>query len=153
MVRFEIDTTVEASLETCFDLARSLSAHVESTSQTGERILERPDYDLLQLGDVVTFEARHFGIRQKLTSKIAELDFPNSFRDEMLEGAFTSFTHDHQFTVIGTNRTKMVDIVEFRAPLGLIGKLVEIIVLRYYVRKFITDRAESLKKMAENGNW
>ncbi len=71
----------------CFDLARSLSVHVQTTAKTREKIVSAHKSDLLELGDEVTFEATHLGIRQQLTSRIVEFDRPNRFVDQMVYAA------------------------------------------------------------------
>jgi ligand-binding SRPBCC domain-containing protein len=45
----------------------------------------------------VTWRAKHFGIYQKLTSKITEFDQPNYFADVMISGALREFKHGHYF--------------------------------------------------------
>lgn len=52
---------------------------------------------LLEQGDFVTWEAIHFGIKQKLTAKVILMEKPKKFVDGMIKGAFHSFTHTHQF--------------------------------------------------------
>jgi ligand-binding SRPBCC domain-containing protein len=63
----------------------------------------------------VTWRAKHFGIWQTLTSKITEFDFPNSFTDVMIKGAFKSFRHEHLFYAIN-DQTVMKDIFIFESP-------------------------------------
>ena len=121
MARIEVATLIQASPETCFDLARSMRVHEMTTAQTGERIVEvlkagrvrlteeEAGKALLELDDVVTFEARHFGIRQRLTSKIVSYNRPIEFVDAMQKGAFRSLRHIHRFEA-QNGGTKMIDI-------------------------------------------
>lgn len=51
------------------------------------------------LGQTVTFEGKHFGMRQRLTVKVTEFERPRLFVDEMIEGRFKTFKHIHEFTV------------------------------------------------------
>ncbi len=104
--------------------------------------------DLLGPGDVVTWEARHLGVRQRLTSKITEFDAPRSFEDEQIAGPFASFCHRHEFT--GRDGvTVMTDLVRYRAPFGAIGWLVERGYLDRYLRGFLERRAAHLRALAE----
>jgi hypothetical protein len=41
---------------------------------------------VMKLGDTVTWEAKHFGIKQHLTSKITAYERPYRFTDEMVQG-------------------------------------------------------------------
>ena len=139
---------MRAPLARCFDLARSVSAHLTSTEQTSERVVGNVGSDLLGPGDVVTWEATHLGVRQRLTSKITEFDPPRSFEDEQIAGPFKSFWHRHEFTTEGDS-TFMTDLVRYRAPLGLLGAFVERVYLDRYLRAFLTRRATSLRALAE----
>ena len=123
-----------------FDLARSVSLHTHSTAQTGERVVGGVMEGLLGLGDEVTWEARHLGIRQRLTSRITEFDRPRSFRDSMVAGAFRRFDHDHIFEA-SENGTRMVDRFDFDAPLGILGRLAERLFLASYMQRFLEQRA------------
>jgi ligand-binding SRPBCC domain-containing protein len=63
---------------------------------------------LISLGETVTFEGVHFGTRQRFTSKIIEFNKPFRFVDEMVEGAFKSLKHIHDFSFV-ENKTLMKD--------------------------------------------
>jgi ligand-binding SRPBCC domain-containing protein len=142
-------TTIHAPAERCFDLARSVSAHLASTAHTGERVVSSVVSDLLGPGDVVTWDAEHLGVRRRLTSKITHFDPPRSFEDEQIAGPFGSFWHRHEFK-IENDATVMTDLVIYRAPLGPIGWLVERIFLDRYLRSFLERRAAHLRALAEN---
>jgi hypothetical protein len=68
--------------------------------------------------------------------------------DEQVSGPFRRFRHEHRFATTGAS-TQMVDRVSFDAPLGLVGRAVERLVLGDYLRKLITQRNEFLKAAAE----
>lgn len=99
-----VETEIAASLEECFDRARDVNLHTDSTTGSKERIVDAPPSGMLELGDEVEFEAVHFGIRQRLRSKIVEYDRPNRFVDEMQRGAFKRLRHTHEFTATKTAR-------------------------------------------------
>lgn len=143
-----IETVIRAPIVSCFDLARDPDLHARSVAQTGERVVRRTGTGLLGLGDVVTFEARHFGVRQRLTARITRFEPPRVFEDQMLRGAFRSFTHVHAFEQTESG-TRMLDVFEYRAPLGPLGWLAERLFLTWYLRRFLTARADFLKQHAE----
>ena len=88
MAKIEISLHVAAPAARCFDLARSVDAHVRSTAATGERAVGGKTSGLLALGDEVTWRARLFGVWQELTSEITAFERPVHFRDSMVRGAF-----------------------------------------------------------------
>jgi ligand-binding SRPBCC domain-containing protein len=104
---------------------------------------------LLGAGDQVTWEATHFGIRQRLTSRITEFDPPNRFVDEMVRGAFARFRHEHQFLAV-EGGTEMVDIFDYASPLGLLGRLADGLFLRRYMAALLRERNAYLKRAAES---
>jgi ligand-binding SRPBCC domain-containing protein len=145
-----VSTEIAAGPAVCFDLARSVEAHIESTGATGERAVAGVTTGLLELGDEVTWRARHFGVTQELTSRIVAFNRPYHFRDEMVRGVFRHLVHDHHFEALPPS-TRMVDVFDFNAPLGLLGTLAERVFLTAYLRRFLTKRAEALKRLAESG--
>jgi ligand-binding SRPBCC domain-containing protein len=148
IIRTVVD--IDASAEVCFDLARSVDTHVASTRQSGERAVAGRTSGLLELGESVTWRARHFGVTQELTSRITAFDRPRHFRDEMTKGAFSRIVHDHYFEPTGAG-TRMTDVFDFAAPLGWLGTMVERVALTRYMRRLLERRNQVLKEMAEAG--
>ena len=71
-----------------------------------------------------------------------------TFRDEMTRGAFRSFTHDRRFEDRG-GVTLMVDEIDFRSPLGPLGRLFDCLFLTGYMRRLLERRCEAIKREAE----
>ena len=140
---------IRAPVERCFDLARDVDVHTQTTVHTKEKAVGGITTGLLNVGDVVTWEAVHFGIRQRLTAKITEMNSPYMFKDIMVKGAFHSFTHTHEFIEID-NGTIMIDRFNYKSPFGPIGIIVDKLFLEKYMRKFIVNRARALKQIAES---
>ena len=44
----------------------------------------------------------------------------------------------------------MVDVFDFTAPLGPLGTLVDRLILTAYLRRFLENRAQALKQLAES---
>ncbi len=149
MPTIELITEINAPIETVFNLSRSIDLHMESTKQTGERAIAGHTSGLIELNENVTWRAKHFGIWQNLTVKITVFDLPNLFVDEMVSGAFKSFTHEHHFTSIDDNHTIMRDVFVFQSPLGLLGKLANRLVLKKYMTELLAERNRVIKVTAE----
>src|ERR1700731_686805 len=107
-------TRIDAAIEVCFDLARSIELPIESTKGTNERAVAGVTSGLIGLGQEVTWEATHLGVRQKLTSRITAFDRPRHFRDSQVQGPFRRFDHDHYF-VAESETTVMKDVFDFTA--------------------------------------
>ena len=120
-----------------------------STKQTGEQAIAGRTSGLIELGETVTWRAKHLGIWQTLTSKITEFDYPNSFTDEMVKGAFKSLRHEHLFYALN-NQTLMKDIFQFESPYGRLGDMVNFIFLGWYMNRLLKKRNIVIKQAAEN---
>ena len=71
MATIVVETRIRAPIELCFDLARDVGAHAESAAFSSERVVEPGrTQGLLELGDLVAFEGRHFGITQRFVARI-----------------------------------------------------------------------------------
>jgi hypothetical protein len=65
----KLETYIQAPIELCFDLFRDIDLHQSTSSKTKERAIAGRTSGLIELGEEVTFEAVHFGIKQKLTTQ------------------------------------------------------------------------------------
>ncbi|MCM3576262.1 SRPBCC family protein [Mesobacillus subterraneus] len=140
---------IHAPIQVCFDLARNVDIHTQTTSKTKESAVGGVTEGLLEEGDTVTWEAVHFGVKQRLTAKVTLMERPKKFVDIMVKGAFHSFVHTHQFLEKGEG-TIMIDEFQYKSPFGPIGVLADKLFLERYMRNFIVSRAEALRDIAEN---
>lgn len=83
-----------------------------------------------------------------MTSRIVEFDRPERFVDEMQEGPFESWRHEHRYEVT-SGSTRMIDEVTSRSPAGIVGRVVDRPFLRRYMIDLISQRAEHLRSVAE----
>jgi ligand-binding SRPBCC domain-containing protein len=145
-----VETEIKAPPALCFDLKRSVELHLTSTGDSGERAVAGVTSGLIGDGQEVTWSAKHFGIRQQLTSRITAFDRPRHFRDSLVRGAFARFDHDHYFEP-HDGGTKMIDVFDYAAPLGLLGRLAERLVPYRYMRGLLIERGLGIKTVAESG--
>jgi ligand-binding SRPBCC domain-containing protein len=143
-----LKTLISAPIGQCFDLSRDIDLHVQSMQPSGEQAITGKLSGVINLGESVTWRAKHFGIYFEMTNKITALEYPNSFTDEMIKGPFKKLHHQHLFKTIGT-QTDMTDIFEFEAPLGILGWLVEELFLTRYMKQLLIKRNEVIKRDAE----
>jgi ligand-binding SRPBCC domain-containing protein len=126
-----------------FDLARSVDVHKDSMAHSREEAVGGVTSGLLSLGQEVTWRAWHFGIPLQMTSRITEMASPGYFVDEQVKGPFRRFRHVHEFSQ-DSSGTIMVDRIEFAAPFGPLGRLVERLVLARYLKNLIETRNRHL---------
>lgn len=143
-----LETKINAPAETCFDLMRDIRLHTETTSQTDEKAVAGVTDGMIALGQTVTFEGKHFGMRQRLTVKVVEFERPNLFVDEMTEGTFKAFKHIHEFEP-SESGTLMRDTLVWTSPFGILGRVVDILLLEPHLRGLVNRRNLMLKQIAE----
>ena len=152
MITLTETTLIAAPIARCFDLARSVEVHLAGNTHFGEQAVAKAGATtgLLALGDTVTWRARHFLIRQRLTSRITAFEPPTYFQDTMLRGAFHSMQHDHYFRTLADGQTEMRDVFRFAAPIPLLGRIAEELVLRRYMQSLLHERNAVIKQIAES---
>lgn len=143
MPAFRVVTDIAAPPAACFDLSRSIDLHLESMIASGEKAVAGVTSGLIAAGEEVSWEARHFGILWRMTSRIVEFDPPHRFVDEMVRGPFAAFRHEHQFDPAGAG-CQMTDIITFRmalAPANLPAGL--------YLKRLMRIRNAAIRQAAE----
>ncbi|QNK78212.1 SRPBCC family protein [Winogradskyella sp. PAMC22761] len=152
MQRIELKTEIKADRNIVFDLSRSIDLHKISTEQTNEEAIAGKTSGLIGMNESVTWRAKHFGIYQKLTSKITEFDRPKHFADEMVKGAFKEFKHEHHFAELNGG-TLMTDFFDYESPFGILGKIADNLFLKKYMTELLTERNRIVKEFAESEKW
>lgn len=142
-VYFECTTRTSTPKSELFDRARNIETHKDSMAKSREEAVGGRTSGLITLGEEVTWRAWHFGVPLKMTSRITEMQPPDYFVDEQVKGPFRRFRHIHEFSQDSTGTT-MVDRIEFVAPFGPLGRLVEKLVLARYLRNLIETRNRHL---------
>jgi ligand-binding SRPBCC domain-containing protein len=146
VTRIVVETFIEAPPQLCFDLARNAEIHAESAAFSGERLV--PPGKLtgtFELGDLIAFEGRHFGLRQRFVAQITSVRPPHEFTDQMVKGIFHSLRHVHEFHP-ADGGTLMRDVLEWSAPLGLIT---DPLFFRRHMTWFVTTKQNNLKRIIE----
>ncbi len=149
MVRIEESIMINAPIEVVFDAERNISLHAATQKHRGERAIGGVTKGLIENGQEVEWEAKHFGIQQRLRVRITHMERPHYFRDEMVFGVFKSFSHEHIFNKISSSKTEKKDILLLEAPLGSLGKIAEKLFLQNYMRTFLRRKNEDFKQIVE----
>jgi hypothetical protein len=155
MIHLEETTLIDAPIQRCFDLSRSVEVHLLSNIHSGEQALAIGGITsgLAGLSDQVTWRAKHFGLWHNLTSKTTALKSPSYFQVTMVRGIFRFMQADHLFQTLPSGATEMKDIFSIAAPLPLLGPLAEVLFLRRYMLALLRERNAVIKRVAESGEW
>jgi ligand-binding SRPBCC domain-containing protein len=152
MTKIILNTVINAPIQRVFDCARSIDVHQLSTAKTNEKAVAGRLSGLCELGDEVTWRARHFGFYQTLSAKITKLKASHYFQDCLIKGAFSFIKHDHYFEE-KDGVTSMKDVFEYGMPYGFFGRLFDLLILKSYMTKFLVDRNAVIKAVAEEENF
>jgi ligand-binding SRPBCC domain-containing protein len=148
MPTIKLRTIIHASAMRCCTLSLDAEVHTGSMAHTGERAIAGRMSGTFQLGDTVTWEARHLGFSRQLEVCITALSFPSHFRDEMIRGAFKVMRHDHYF-LEKEGITLMTDDFYYEVPFGIPGIIADWLFLRRYMRNLLLRRNAFIKLQAE----
>lgn len=149
MTTIKLITKINAPINNVFDLNRNIDIHKLSTSKSKETAIAGVTSGLINGNETVTWRGKHFGLYLTHKSLISAMEFPNYFVDEMIEGRFKNFKHEHTF-VAKEGKTVMIDTIEYQTPFGIFGKLFDKWILKNYLTDFITERNQFIKNLAEN---
>lgn len=75
-------------------------------------------------------------------------DRPNKFEDIQVSGPFAAFRHEHRFEAVGRG-TRMHDRWQHEPPFGLLGRIIDRLVLARHMRDLFLTRNAALKREAE----
>lgn len=148
MTKFKVKTKINASLQTVFDISRDIDVHQKSASPTYEIAIAGVTSGLINYNETVTWRGKHFGFYLTHKSRITAMNLYYYFVDEMEEGKFKSFKHEHYFSN-KNGVTTMKDKIHYIVPYGIIGKIFDFLFLKRHMVNFILERNKVLKELAE----
>jgi len=149
MSTINLTITINAPLKTVFDISRNIDIHQQSAASSKEKAIDGVTSGLINLNETVTWRGKHFGFYLTHKSRITAMNFYDYFVDEMEEGKFKTFKHEHFFEE-KNGVTIMTDKLQYETPFGIIGKLFDTLLLKNHLIHFLLERNKTLKKIAEN---
>lgn len=151
MTTINLITKINAPKKVVFDLSRNIDIHQNSASQTNEKAIDGVTSGLINYNETVTWRGKHFGFYLTHKSRMTAMDFYDYFVDEMEEGKFKSFKHEHSF-VEKDGKTVMIDNINYETPFGIFGKLFDKWILKKHLTTFISERNQFIKQTSEHEN-
>ena len=149
MTTINLITKINAPKQIDFDLSRNIDVHQNSASQTKEKAIAGVTSGLINFDETVTWRGKHLGFYLTHKSRMTAMDFYDYFVDEMVEGKFKTFKHEHSF-MEKNGETVMIDNLNYETPFGIFGRLFDRIILKKHLTKFLLERNKTLKQLAEN---
>jgi len=148
MTTIHLTTIIQASIQTVFDTSRNIDIHQQSASKTNEVAIAGVTSGLINLNETVTWRGKHFGFYLTHKSRITAMIFYDYFVDEIEEGKFKAFKHEHFFEE-KNGVTIMTDKLQYETPFSIYGKLFDYLFLKKHLTTFLLERNNALKKVCE----
>ena len=152
MPTIHLTTFITAPVNVVFDLSRHIGLHKESMSRFKEEAVEGIRFGLIEKDETVTWRAKHLFKNRLLRSKITEMNKPDSFTDEQVQGDFKMMKHEHHFKPC-ENGTIVIDLFHFESPYGMLGQWFNSLYLTNYLKRMLEQRNKTIKEFAESEKW
>ena len=148
MTTINLSTQIKAPIKTVFDLSRNIDVHMKSMGYTNEKAIAGRISGCIELGETVTWEGKHFGLRIQHESIITAMIPPTYFVDEMKKGHFKWLKHEHIFKE-ENEHTIMIDQFCYQTPCGIFGSIFDKIALKKHLINVLEKRSVQIKRLAE----
>lgn len=102
------------------------------------------------LGYEVVLKVRQFGLfTMRWRVRITEYESPTLMSDEQVSGPFAYWKQTRRLREVDGG-TELTDIVEYRAPFGVLGRIANALVIRRQVLEMFTYRQQMTKQILES---
>ena len=152
MPTIHLTTFIAAPVERVFDLSRNLTIYKTLMQDRKETMSSGASTNLVSQGETMTFHAKHLGKTRLVTTRVVEIQKPNSLVQEQVKGDLLHFKHEHHFKAV-ENGTILIDMIDFDGPRDFIGKVMGKLYLKSYLEKFIHKRNTIIQQYAESEKW
>lgn len=144
----EFTTEIEASQQRVWDFHDSIETlFLLTPPDTTMRLAG--EAEPMRVGTIFRLRMRRWGVVPlKWDAEIVAYDPPHGFTDRQVpgKGPFRSWEHQHQFTALGPERTRLTDRVIYEMPLGWLGRLADLIFVRRDLERMFAYRHQKTKE-------
>ncbi|MCW5912590.1 MAG: SRPBCC family protein [Cyclobacteriaceae bacterium] len=154
MTKIELSTHINAPIERCFDLARSIELYTNPYPAHEGPQAKQPEArtGVLEPGQRIQRQFTYLGAQHNIETEITRCSRPYFFSEEMKAGPLHTFVHDHFFYGF-PGETIMIDNVYFRSPWGVLGETADTLLLKRYITRLLKKRNQIIKHYVETGKW
>jgi len=97
----------------------------------------------MNAGSAIRYSLRWRGVPVRWTTEIRQWTYPNRFIDVQRSGPYRLWHHIHRFEAHG-GQTRMVDIVRYSLPFGIVGRFIHWAQVRRDVRRIFEYRRQRI---------
>ena len=143
---------VNAPIERCFDITRSIEAHEDTSILIKGKAVGGKTRGLSELGDETTWSARFLGCRFKVRTRIIEMNAPHEICEQRVSGIPRHF--DHRYSLTSTeDGTLIEDAFTIGFPFGVLGDFFLKAVLLNHLTLVQNQRLKAIQKICEGNGW
>jgi ligand-binding SRPBCC domain-containing protein len=104
------------------------------------------DPDSISEGTEIRYRLRFHGVPIYWRTEIRRWDSPYRFVDVQRSGPYKLWHHTHRFEA-HEGRTKMIDVVRYRLPFGVLGRMVHALKVRGDVQRIFDYRRQRIHEL------
>lgn len=92
-----------------------------------------------------------FGVPMTWVTEITHVRSPDYFVDEQRVGPYRMWHHEHTFRAVDAEHTEVIDLVHYVPPLGLIGAILNRLIIRPQLERIFDFRDAQMLRLAAAG--
>jgi ligand-binding SRPBCC domain-containing protein len=110
-------------------------------------IITSPVLAVMYPGMFITYKVSPLsGIRMNWGTEITQISKHNYFIDEQRSGPYSIWHHEHHFREV-KGGVEMHDILYYKVPLGIIGKIIDVLLIKKKVKKIFEFREKKISEL------
>ena len=150
MKHFKQEFIISVPLEKVWEFYTDIS-HIETISPRyiDEKVVETTSQKIVK-GTQILIQMNIF--TKKIWHASIVHSGPHTYTDEFQDSMFKTWSHKHSFEKTDQNKTKVIDEINFEMPYGVLGRLMEIIILRKIKEFFKHRKQASIKALSLSEN-
>jgi len=147
MQRFEFIQFVPASLDVVWDFFSSPSNLSKITPPAMGFLITSPEHQGMYPGMFITYKVSPaLGIKLNWVTEITQVDHRKFFIDEQRQGPYSIWHHEHHFKEVDGG-VEMRDILYYKVPFGIFGKLADLVFVRKKVQEIFRFREKRIEEL------
>lgn len=122
--------------------------HEQMAGRIDVELLSDPDQKL-QKGHDFHFVMTRFGLSQEIHIQVEEASVGHRLRYRQTQGLFLSWNHLMEFEAHDAEYTKVTDTIDYQIPFGIVGHLLDDLLIRRDIQEILKGRSRFLKSHFE----
>ncbi|GEM_PF-1738005 len=144
---------IEAPIEHVFDMVRNVEVHAAAVPAIQARAVAGRQQGELEMHEWTRWSARYFGLRFHLTMQVTACEKPVCYHETNRTGPFKRFHHRYSLQKLEGDVTLLRDEMTVETGFGVIGRMIDTVVLKPRLQSALETRMDHLKQWSEEGTW